>query len=244
MTHAQQVVEEVFGLYRQYGTDDYIGEPVSQIEHMSQAAQLALDEGYDDEVVLAAFFHDIGHFCVNDAKNMDGYGVVSHERVGADYLRRAGFSERLAKLVEYHVQAKRYLTLRQPGYFDLLSEASIRTLGYQGGVMSEAEADAFEQDPLCGLSLRMRVWDEQAKQMHVPVIDLQILKAKAVRLLEGKVPILVGASLLAKQTTRCISDDPIASRLAPTGGKPVLRSARPTTQSAPDAQPGSTSDAG
>ena len=185
MTAAQQVVEEVFGLYRQYGTDDYIGEPVSQIEHMSQAAQLALAEGCDDEVVLAAFFHDIGHFCVNDAKNMDGYGVVSHERVGASYLRRAGFSERLVKLVEYHVQAKRYLTLRQPGYYDLLSEASIRTLGYQGGVMSEAEADAFEQDPLCALSLRMRVWDEQAKEMHVPLIDLQLLKNKAVRLLEA-----------------------------------------------------------
>ena len=45
MTHAQQVVEDVFGLYQQYGTDDYIGEPVSQIEHMSQAAQLALAEG-------------------------------------------------------------------------------------------------------------------------------------------------------------------------------------------------------
>ena len=185
MTHAQQVVEDIFGLYRQYGTDDYIGEPVSQIEHMSQAAQLALDEGYDDEVVLAAFFHDIGHFCVNDAKNMDGYGVVSHERVGADYLRRAGFSERLAKLVEYHVQAKRYLTLRQPEYFDLLSEASIRTLGYQGGVMREAEADAFEQDPLCGLSLRMRVWDEQAKERHVPLIDLHMLKDKALRLLNA-----------------------------------------------------------
>ena len=75
MTHAQQVVEEVFGLYRQYGTDDYIGEPVSQIEHMSQAAQLALAEGYDDEVVLAAFFHDIGHLCVKNAPIMGGYGV-------------------------------------------------------------------------------------------------------------------------------------------------------------------------
>ena len=185
MTHAQQVVEDIFGLYQQYGTDDYIGEPVSQIEHMSQAAQLALNEGCDDEVILAAFFHDIGHFCGNDAQNMGEYGVVSHELVGARYLRRSGFSERLAKLVEYHVQAKRYLTLRQPGYYDLLSEASIRTLGYQGGVMSEAEADAFEQDPLCQLSLRMRMWDEQAKEEHVPLMDLQILKDKAVRLLEA-----------------------------------------------------------
>ena len=179
----EQVVEQVFALYQQFGTDDYIGEPVSQIEHMSQAAQLALAEGCDDEVVLAAFFHDIGHLCVKNAQIMGGYGVVSHEQIGADYLRRAGFSERVAKLVEYHVQAKRYLTLRQPGYYDLLSEASIKTLGYQGGVMSEAEADAFEQDPLCPLSLRMRRWDEQAKEVDVPVIDLQILKDKAIKLL-------------------------------------------------------------
>jgi len=150
---------------------------------MSQAAQLALAQGYDDEVVLAAFFHDIGHICAKTANNMGGYGVISHELLGARYLRDQGFSERIAKLVEYHVQAKRYLTLRQPGYYALLSEASLRTLGYQGGVMSDAEADAFEQDPLCALSLRMRVWDEQAKAMNVPLIDLNLLKGKALKLL-------------------------------------------------------------
>ena len=51
MTPAQLAVEQVFALYQQFGTDDYIGEPVSQLEHMSQAAQLAMAEGHDDEVV-------------------------------------------------------------------------------------------------------------------------------------------------------------------------------------------------
>lgn len=175
----EQAIAAVFGLYEQHGAADYIGEPVSQIEHMSQAAQWAMVEGFDDEVVLAAFFHDIGHLCGQGGENMGGYGVVSHERLGADYLRRLGFSERLAKLVEYHVQAKRYLTFSQPGYYARLSEASRRTLGYQGGVMSAEEARAFEQDPLCAVSLRMRHWDEQAKAMHVPLLDLEVLKAKA-----------------------------------------------------------------
>ncbi|MGF6093559.1 phosphonate degradation HD-domain oxygenase [Pseudomonas sp. 18175] len=179
----EQTIADVFGLYEQHGAADYIGEPVSQIEHMSQAAQLAMAEGFDDEVVLAAFFHDIGHLCGQGGENMGGYGVVSHERLGADFLRRAGFGERMARLVEYHVQAKRYLTFSQPEYFARLSEASRRTLGYQGGVMSAEEAQAFEQDPLCAVSLRLRHWDEQAKQMHVPVLDLQVLKAKAERLL-------------------------------------------------------------
>lgn len=45
---AERAIAEVFGLYRQHGTADYIGEPVSRIEHMSQAAQLAMAEGFDD----------------------------------------------------------------------------------------------------------------------------------------------------------------------------------------------------
>ncbi len=179
MDRNEQVIAEVFALYERFGDSDYIGEPVSQIEHMSQAAELAMAEGFDDEVVLAAFFHDIGHICAESAENMGGFGVVSHERLGADYLRRAGFSERMARLVEHHVQAKRYLTLKEPGYYERLSEASRCTLEYQGGVMTAAEAEAFEQDPLCAVSLRMRQWDEQAKDMGVPVIDLQVLKAKA-----------------------------------------------------------------
>lgn len=179
----EQVIAEVFGWYERFGDCDYIGEPVSQIEHMSQAAELAMAEGFDDEVVLAAFFHDIGHLCAENAESMGGFGVLSHERLGADYLRRLGFGERLARLVEYHVQAKRYLTFKEPGYYERLSEASRRTLDYQGGVMTAEEAQAFERDPLCAISLRMRQWDEQAKEMRVPVIDLEVLKAKALRVL-------------------------------------------------------------
>jgi predicted HD phosphohydrolase len=52
--------------------------------------------------------------------------------------------------------------------------------------MTESEAEAFEKDPLCAVSLRMRQWDERAKEMWVPVIDLEILKRKAVMLLSGE----------------------------------------------------------
>src|SRR5476651_1080258 len=110
----QAVVKEVFSLYEKYGDEDYIGEPVSQLEHMSQAAALAETEGHDDEVVLAAFFHDIGHLCAphGEVESIDGMGNVDHEKLGADFLRELGFSERLASLVESHVVAKRYLTYK------------------------------------------------------------------------------------------------------------------------------------
>jgi hypothetical protein len=41
MKTINDIIEEVFSLYEQHGSEDYIGEPVSQLEHMSQAAELA-----------------------------------------------------------------------------------------------------------------------------------------------------------------------------------------------------------
>lgn len=180
MDSKQTVIDEIFDLYHRYGQADYIGEPVSQIEHMSQSAQLAIEGNYDDEVILAAFFHDIGHICVQatDEQSMAGYGVKSHEKIGADYLRAKGFPERVAKLVENHVQAKRYLTYKYPAYFENLSEASRKTLEFQGGVMSPHEAEAFESDPLFDLSVLLRKWDEEAKIMNVHLIDMELLKEK------------------------------------------------------------------
>src|SRR5918998_3318371 len=92
----QAITEEIFALYEKHGAEDYIGEPVSQLEHMAQSAQLAAKQGYDDEVILAAFFHDIGHFMASaHTQSMDGFGVMRHEKVGADYLRAKGFPERI-----------------------------------------------------------------------------------------------------------------------------------------------------
>eukprot|EP01035_Chromulina_nebulosa_P060885 gene60885-83276_t len=86
--NASLIADEILGLYQQFGDEDYIGEPVSQLEHMSQCAQLAEAAGYDNETILAAFFHDIGHFCehIMPVQQMDGYGIVDHEKLGADYL--------------------------------------------------------------------------------------------------------------------------------------------------------------
>ncbi len=187
-TNPVQIVDEIFALYEQHGDEDYIGEPVSQIEHMSQAAALAEEEGFDDEVILAAFFHDIGHLCAasNEVGSMDGFGNVDHEQLGADYLRERGFSERLATLVESHVIAKRYLTYKYPEYYNKLSEASKATLEFQGGRMTEQEATEFEKHPDIDLFIRLRYWDDRAKETNIPVLNINHLKSIAVTLLSIK----------------------------------------------------------
>ena len=185
----EAVVEEVFDLYKQHGDDDYIGEPVSQLEHMSQSADLAKQEGYDDEVVLASFFHDIGHLCAAGAEteSMNGFGNMNHEELGATYLLNKGFSPRVAKLVKSHVVAKRYLTFKYPEYYEKLSAASRATLQFQGGRMTAEEAAAFENDPDKDLIIRFRYWDDEAKLTNLPVDNIDQLKLMAINHLKSRV---------------------------------------------------------
>ncbi len=179
---AEIIVDEIFSLYENHGNADYIGEPVSQLEHMCQAAQLAEEEGHDDEVVLAAFFHDIGHLCefIMPVELMEGVGVLDHESIGQEYLVKKGFSERIAKLVRSHVEAKRFLTFRYPEYFEKLSDASKITLQHQGGRMNAEEAEAFEADPMFDIYIKMRTWDDLAKITNKDLPDLNRYKQMAI----------------------------------------------------------------
>jgi len=179
---AEKIVDEIFSLYENHGNADYIGEPVSQLEHMCQAAQLAEEEGHDDEVVLAAFFHDIGHLCefIMPVELMEGVGVLDHESIGQEYLVNRGFSEGVAKLVKSHVEAKRFLTYKYPDYFEKLSDASKTTLQHQGGRMNADEAEAFETDPMFDLYIKMRTWDDLAKITNKALPDLNRYKQMAV----------------------------------------------------------------
>jgi len=178
----ESTVNEIFDLYDKHGAAEYAGEKVSQLEHMCQAAQFAMQEGHDDEVVLAAFMHDVGHLLPihNESESMEGYGMMDHEKLGAQYLRRVGFSDRMCKLIASHVNAKRYLTFKYPEYYNQLSGASKKTLEYQGGSMEEAEAKQFETDPLFDLYIKMRRWDEAAKVEHQPMPDINMFRLKAI----------------------------------------------------------------
>lgn len=161
-------------LFAAGGQDAYYGEPVTQVEHALQCAQLAEQAGADEETVVAAFLHDIGHLLpVESAEGyMDGYGTVDHERLGADFLRQRGFSEKIAQLIEHHVDAKRYLVYKHPEYRARLSEASTKTLAFQGGAMEADEAAQFEQHPYFREILQVRGWDERAKEIDWPTPGL------------------------------------------------------------------------
>lgn len=170
----KNTISEIRQLFESQGDNEYYGENVSQYEHAAQAAILAKRQGYDEEVQIAAFLHDIGHLfpAQTEEELMEVYGRKDHESVAADWLRERGFGEKIAILVENHVNAKRYLTYIDEDYYEALSEASKQTLMFQGGRMTENEAKEFEQNPYFELIIKMRRWDEAAKVEAIQLPDL------------------------------------------------------------------------
>jgi predicted HD phosphohydrolase len=87
----------------------------------------------------------------------------AHEHLAEAALQPL-FGAAVARPVALHVQAKRVLVSRHPGYAARLSADSRRSLALQGGPMDPADCDRFDQDPHAASALRLRLWDDAAKR--------------------------------------------------------------------------------
>lgn len=160
----EAIADEVLSLLARTGGEQYFGEAITKRQHAEQCAWWATQAGADRELILAALLHDVGHLLEDEAAIRDErVGVINHDELGAQWLLARGFGPRLAALVGGHVDAKRYLTATQPGYYDKLSEASRETLRLQGGPMDESEVSSFASAADLKDILRLRSWDEMAK---------------------------------------------------------------------------------
>ncbi len=168
-------VKTVVSILQTASVQGYIGEPVSQLEHALQAAYFASqDSPNHPSLIVAALLHDIGHLVV-DAKTefMAELGVLHHEETGALFLKNLGFNDEVSNLVKLHVAAKRYLVSKFDVYKERLSEASRKTLDYQGGFMSLEELHEFEQQAYFKDALKIRHFDDAAKKTDFKVPDLE-----------------------------------------------------------------------
>lgn len=142
---------------------DRSGDPVDILDHDRQCAELLREWLPDDEELqVAGLVHDIGHHLVpgDDA---------GHGRTGADAVR-ALLGNRVARLVELHVTAKRYLAAKDSTH--ALSASSKRTLLAQGGPMTTDEAAAFESDPEFEAAIILRRADDAGKVVGLTVHSL------------------------------------------------------------------------
>ena len=148
----------------------YIGEQITQFEHMLISSLLADLDHQDPEVVLACFLHDLGHQLNNSSQMvMDGQilGLQDHENLGADYLLSLGLSPDICDLIRNHVHAKRYLITTNPDYKDNLSTASKMTLRLQGSEMNQSELENFRNHYNFNKYLLVRKYDDMSKNTTI-----------------------------------------------------------------------------
>jgi predicted HD phosphohydrolase len=138
---------------------------VSQLDHALQTATLVTTaHPGEDELAAAGLVHDIGHL-------LPGVDDEAHARAGADAVRSA-LGERVAALVELHVEAKRYLVTSEPGYAKELATDSAASFAHQGGVLSPALVATFRAHPLSEAAVALRRADDRAKVVGARVEGL------------------------------------------------------------------------
>ncbi len=175
--------DDILALFGQHGGTQYSGEPVTQTEHALQTAWFAEQDGADDELVTAAWLHDLGHLLHDHGDTPTERGIDDlHQYLALPFLRGL-FADRVLDAIRWHVDAKRYLCATRPEYQAALSADSQRSLLLQGGVFSAQEASAFIARPHAGDAVRLRLWDDRAKVAGLKTPDLAHYQSRARRCL-------------------------------------------------------------
>ena len=163
---------DIQALFDAKGHREYIGEPVSQLEHALQTALLAEEAGASGELIVAGLLHDFGHLSNDQGETPTLRGVDDrHQYHGVSALKGI-FADAVLIPIRLHVDAKRYLCAVEPGYWESLSQDSQRSLELQGGVYSAQDVAQFIAQPYAQDAVRLRRWDDLAKAAGRKTPDL------------------------------------------------------------------------
>ena len=183
-------LDDIEPLFIAKGSRMYAGEPVTQLQHALQSAQLAEQNGASAALVVAALLHDLGHMANDQGETPTLRGIDDrHEYVALPFLRGL-FDDAVLQPIRLHVDAKRYLCAKGDGtingaqYWANLSADSKRSLELQGGIFTDAEAQQFIAQPHAAGAVSVRLWDDEAKieNAKTPPLSHYLALAKAIAL--------------------------------------------------------------
>lgn len=165
-------IPDIVHLLETKGHAQYDGEPVTQLEHALQSAHCAEQAGSGSALIAAALLHDLGHLLHDMPGSPTQAGVDDLHQYRCLPFLRGLFGDATLEPIRLHVDAKRYLCAREPGYLESLSPDSARSLLLQGGVFDAAQAESFGALPYAQDAVALRRWDDIAKSADALVPDL------------------------------------------------------------------------
>lgn len=137
------------------GEQQYSGEPVTQLQHALQTAALG------------------------ETPSLRGVDDV-HQYRALPFLRGL-FADEVLDAIRLHVNARRCLCATPPGYHASLSADARRGLLLQGGIYTADEASRFMARPGAEGAVKLRLWDELAKDARRITPPLTHFLARAQR---------------------------------------------------------------
>ncbi|NEQ95224.1 MAG: HD domain-containing protein [Cyanothece sp. SIO2G6] len=159
-------LSELIELYGDRGQAQYGGEAVSQLQHALQCATLAETAGASAELITACLLHDLGHLVHHLGEDVAKRGIDDRHEYRAIPILETLFPAAVTTPIRLHVAAKRYLCAVDGTYWASLSPASQLSLDLQGGIFAEQAAAAFIQQPYAEDAVKLRHWDDLAKDPH------------------------------------------------------------------------------
>ncbi len=155
------------------GGCQYAGEPVTQLEHALQTAQLAEQARAGAELITASLLHDFGHLSNDTGATPTLRGIDDKHQFHGVLALKGVFPEAVLNPILLHVDAKRYLCAVDGEYWANLSEDSKRSLELQGGVFNAHEAARFIAQTYAREAVKLRRWDDLAKVACCKTPDLE-----------------------------------------------------------------------
>lgn len=169
-------IDDIEGLYTEQGARRYEmrgRSGVTQLQHALQCAALAAEAGAADTLVAAALLHDLGHLLHEQADGeLPAERDDVHQFIALPFLR-PHLPAAVLEPIRLHVDAKRFLCGNVPGYWEMLSGGSQRSLELQGGPYDSAQSRTFIAQAHADDAVLLRRWDDRAKDAHrgVPGFD-------------------------------------------------------------------------
>ena len=151
----------------------YYDSTVTQKEHALQTATLALEEDANSSLIIAALLHDVGHLLLNE--NADNTSFLKKDLRHQNVVKRVlnpYVSKAVTCPIALHVAAKRYLCSTDPSYYSKLSPKTKQSLAIQGAAMTPTELARFERGAYFKPAVRLRRWDDAAKEPKKTTPDL------------------------------------------------------------------------
>ncbi|MDH3293730.1 MAG: TauD/TfdA family dioxygenase [Acidimicrobiia bacterium] len=175
--HQQSLLDRLLGLLQESSNRRY-GEDLSMLAHALQTATAMEASDADDDLIVAALLHDIGHLL----GRAGAHGYPDHAEAAAAFLG-PWLPAPITVPIRLHVAAKRHLVGSDPAYLDQLSPASKITLQQQGGPFADDGSAAFLNEPHAERAIALRTSDDRGKDPNLPFRPLDDYRPRLARAL-------------------------------------------------------------